>query len=105
MTTLEGPRHLMMQSLATSLADRARAAARDCRMHTSSWHFYHGVEAAATHVLHPETAAVREGTSWIDREGPSFREGFTKASTLLAGAAAMREPPLQVTLPEPDMPT
>ena len=86
---------------ARTLAGEAVVAARESDADSPAWRFYHGVETAALHVLRPELAEVRDGTPWLDREDPSFREGFLKASTLLATAASAPEPPLRVRLPLP----
>jgi hypothetical protein len=69
-------------------------------MRSSSWHFYHGVEAAALQILHPELAAVREGTSWLDDQHPAFRSGFLEATAALTMSGS-GELPLRVRLPEP----
>ena len=86
---------------AASLAKDAVRAAGSCVAGGADWHFYHGVEAAALHVLHPEMAGVRDGTAWLDAEAPSFRRGFLEASIALSAAATATEPPLRIRLPEP----
>lgn len=99
-----GAQRMIVVNAARNLAHDAVEAAGQCERGADAWHFYHGVETAAQHVLHPESASVREGTSWLDAETPSFREGFLEASTVLATAASAPEPPLRVHLPRPRRP-
>ena len=47
-------------------------------------------------------AGVRDGTSWLDREAASFRDGFMEASTLLAMAAIATQPQMRIRLPRID---
>ena len=92
---------LALVEAATALAREAIAAAGASPVHSPIWHFYRGVEDAALHVLRPEMAMVREGTSWLDAEDRWFRDGFLEAQLLLATAAASPEPPLHLPLPQP----
>jgi hypothetical protein len=101
MSTAQDARRLVATRLAVQLAQDATEAARDAEAGTPAWRFYHGVEAAAQQVVHPEVAAVREGTTWLDREDPSFRAGFLEASTALATTVNLPDPPLRVRLPHP----
>ncbi len=91
---------------AKALTRDAIAAAGACEANSAAWHFYNGVETAALHVLYPEMANVREGTTWLEREHPSFRDGFLEASAVLGMASASAEPPLRLPLPRPtDVPS
>ena len=101
MTTAQEARRLGITTLATQLAGDAVAAAGRAQMDTPEWRFYHGVETAAQHMLHPELQAVREGTAWLDAEAPAFRDGFLRASALLATAATLADPPQRLPLPAP----
>ena len=92
---------VLLVGAAKALLDEATAGARASSARSPSWHFYHGVEAAAEHVLRPELAAVREDSSWLSHEEPSFRNGFLEASTVLANAAMAPTPPARVRLPVP----
>ena len=94
---------LAVVEAATSLAREAIAAAGRSPVRSQSWYFYRGVEDAALHVLRPEMAVVREGTSWLDAEDRWFRDGFLEAQLLLATAAAAPDPPLRLPLPQPVM--
>lgn len=80
-------------------------SARDVRAHLSAHdpdrQFYLGVDAAANEVLHPEMQAAR-ADGWLDNEAPSFREGYLKASILLAEALVSETPPLRILMPQPD---
>lgn len=102
MTTAYDRAHrLAIIEAATNLAREAIAAAATCQLRSESWYFYRGVEDAALHVLRPEMAMVREGTSWLDAEDRSFRDGFLEAQLLLATAAAAPEPRRHLPMPEP----
>ena len=102
MTTAYDQAHrLALIEAATTLAREAIAAAATCPVRSESWYFYRGVEDAALHVLRPEMAMVREGTSWLDGEDRWFRDGFLEAQLLLATAAASPEPRMHLPLPEP----
>ena len=94
-------RRIVLVQAATALAKDATEAARSARAGSAEWRFYHGVETAALHLLRPEVASVREGTSWAQAEEPAFREGFLEASALLASAATAADPPMRIRLPEP----
>jgi hypothetical protein len=61
--------------------------------------FYLGVEAAAEQVLQPQLEASRD-TGWLDRQPAAFRDGYLRASTMLASAETAPEPPLRLPLPE-----
>jgi hypothetical protein len=96
------PRHarrLVIIEAAAALAREARAAAGASLAGSPDWQFYRGVEDAALHVLRPEIAAVREDASWLEREDPSFRDGFLEGQLLLAAAATPAEPPVRLPLP------
>lgn len=102
MTTAYQQAHrLALIEAATTLAREAIAAAATCQLRSESWYFYRGVEDAALHVLRPEVAMVREGTSWLDAEDRWFRDGFLEGQMLLATAAASPEPPMRLPLPQP----
>lgn len=102
MTTAYDQAHrLALIEAATTLAREAIAAAATCRLRSESWYFYRGVEDAALHVLRPELATVREGTSWLDAEDRWFRDGFLEAQMLLATAAGSPEPRMHLPMPAP----
>ena len=101
MSAVQDARRLVIVSAAERLAAEAVSAARDEPGSSAAWRFYRGVEAAALHVVRPEVASVRDGTAWLQAEAPSFRDGFLRASTLLAAAATAPNPPLRVALPYP----
>jgi heterodisulfide reductase subunit A-like polyferredoxin len=92
---------LALVEAATALAREAIGAAGASPIHSPTWYFYRGVEDAALHVLRPEMATVREGTSWLDAEDRWFRDGFLEAQLLLATAAASPQPPMRLPLPQP----
>ena len=92
---------LVVVEAATALAREAIGAAGASPVRSPSWYFYRGVEDAALHVLRPEMAIVREGTSWLDAEDRWFRDGFLEAQLLLATAASSAEPPMHLPLPQP----
>lgn len=92
---------LALVEAATTLGREAAAAAATCSVRSPSWYFYRGVEDAASHVLRPEMAMVREGTSWLDAEDRWFRDGFLEGQLLLATAAASPEPSMHLPLPQP----
>lgn len=92
---------LAVVEAATALTREAISAAATCTVRSPSWYFYRGVEDAALHVLRPEMAMVREGTSWLDAEDRWFRDGFLEGQLLLATAAASPEPPMHLPLPQP----
>lgn len=86
-----------------SFAERARTAGQQCKMDSDEWQFYAGVQRAAQDVLHTEVQAVRDGeTEWLRNEAAPFREGYLKASTLLATAMASDTPPPRLLLPNMD---
>jgi hypothetical protein len=93
---------LAVVEAATALAREAIGAAGASPVRSPSWHFYRGVEDAACqwHVLRPEMAMVRQGTSWLDAEDRWFRDGFLEAQLLLATAASSAEPPMHPPLPQ-----
>ena len=101
MSTDNNLRRFVAVKAATRLVADAIAAAGNVQADSDDWRFFHGVEAAARHVLHPEMAAVRDGSDWLAAEPAAFREGFLKASTLLAIAASAADPPTSVPLPQP----
>lgn len=86
-----------------SFAERARTAGQQRKMDSDEWRFYAGVQRAAHDVLHAELQAVHDGeTEWLRNEAPAFREGYLKASTLLATAMASDDPPSRLLLPDMD---
>lgn len=62
--------------------------------------FFLGVEAAANNVIHPELMESRSDT-WLEHETASFREGYSRTSTLLTMATTSIHPPGRLALPEP----
>jgi hypothetical protein len=100
-TKYQQAHRLAVVEAATTLAREAIGAAGASPVRSPSWYFYRGVEDAALHVLRPEMAMVREGTSWLDAENRWFRDGFLEAQLLLATAAAFPEPPMHLPLPQP----
>ena len=101
MSTASDADRMLRKHAASTLAEEALVAARACEMGAPAWHFYHGVEAAALHVLHPEMAAARDGSSWLDSQHPAFRDGFLKASTALSSPGPADGRPHRIRLPEP----
>jgi hypothetical protein len=100
-TAYDQAHRLALIEAATTLAREAIAAAATCPMRSEGWYFYRGVEDSALHVLRPEMAMVREGTSWLDAEDRWFRDGFLEGQMLLATASASPEPRMHLPLPEP----
>jgi hypothetical protein len=98
--TTQQAHRLVIVEAATTLAREAIAAAGDSEVRSPRWHFYRGVEDAALHVLRPEMASVREGTSWLDNQDRWFRDGFLEAQLLLATASAASQPAVRVPLPQ-----
>lgn len=95
-------RSIALTEAAKGMAREAVAAARDSAVDSPAWRFYHGIETAAQHVLHPEMASVRDDDGWLKAEDPAFRQGFLEASALLATAAASTpDPPRRLPLPNP----
>lgn len=94
-------RHLVAARAARALAKQATDAARAWPAGSSEWRFYHGVETAAQHVLHPAMATVRDDPAWLDAEDPSFRAGFLEGSALLSTAVNTDGSPLHLRLPAP----
>jgi hypothetical protein len=69
-------------------------------MDSDEWQFYAGVQRAAQDALHAEAQALRgDEPSWLQHERPAFREGYLKASAMLAAAVTAPEPPLRLPLP------
>ncbi len=101
MTTSDQHHRVSLLAAARSLAHDATAAARDCPSGSPEWSFYHGVETATAHVLHPEMTAVRDDARWLESETPAFRDGFLEASALLSTAATADVIPVTVALPRP----
>jgi len=105
MTTKESTpataRRLLVIDLATRLAREAEAAAGQSEIKSPDRLFYNGVRTAALHVLRPEMAGVHDGSGWLDREPPPFRDGFLEGQALLSAASAMAEPPRSFRLPQP----
>ncbi len=101
MNTARDGQRLVIRTTAERLIREAKEAARECPANSPNWRFYHGVEAAAQHLLHPQMAVVREGTSWLENEDPWFRQGFLKTSAALSAAHSGSTPVLHVRLPEP----
>jgi hypothetical protein len=102
---MEGPIGIDQRPIVLNAARALIAHARDNRAHLRASdparHFYLGVDAAANEVLHPELQSAR-ADGWLDHEPPSFREGYLKASILLAEALVCDTPPLRILMPEPD---
>jgi hypothetical protein len=94
-------RHLVAARAARAMAKQASDAASTWPVGSAEWRFYHGVETAAQHVLHPQMGSVREGTAWLDAEGAAFRAGFLEGAALLATAVTSDGSPLHVRLPVP----
>ena len=94
-------RHLVAARAAKAMAKQASDAASTWPAGSAEWRFYHGVETAAQHVLHPAMASVRDGTAWLDAEGSAFRAGFLEGAALLATAVSSDGSPLHVRLPTP----
>jgi hypothetical protein len=82
------------------LIDVARSQRATLPMTSPERQFYLGVEAAAEEVVHPELGATGSADR-LDRHPFAFREGYLRASNLLAAAATAAEPPQHLPLPEP----
>ncbi len=87
---------LMRRNDIQRLADEARRAAAKEPLGSVEHDFYSGVRSAAERRLRPGLAAV-DDLSWLDREPPAFRDGFHKASTIIAMAPA--DAPLHLPVP------
>jgi hypothetical protein len=81
------------------LIDAARSERAMLPMASPQRQFYLGVEAAADEVVHPELGAIGSADRIAGRP-PAFREGYLRASSLLAAAATAAEPPQHLPLPE-----
>jgi hypothetical protein len=97
-------RRFVLTRAARALAKDASEAAALTPGGSPEWRYYHGVETAAQHVLHPAMAGVREGSTWLEAEALAFREGFLEASALISAAAASPDPPARLHLPAPREP-
>jgi hypothetical protein len=82
------------------LIEAARSERAKLPMTSPHRQFYLGVEAAAEEVVHPELGATGNADQ-LDRHPPGYREGYLRASSLLAAAATAAEPPQHLPLPEP----
>jgi len=80
------------------LIDAARSERSTLPMTSPLRHFYLGVEAAAEEVLHPELSATG-GEDQLDRHPQQFREGYLRASSMLAAAATATVAPQHLPLP------
>ena len=94
-------RHLVAARAARAMSKQASDAASTWPVGTAEWRFYHGVETAAQHVLHPAMASVREGSRWLEGEDAAFRAGFLEGTALLTTAVSSEGSPLHVRLPAP----
>ena len=82
------------------LADQAMSMAQGYAMGSEEWHFYAGVQRAAQDALHVAAQAVHgDEPTWLRHETPAFRDGYLKASAVLAAATVAPEPPLRLRLP------
>ena len=82
------------------LVEAARVERSTLAMASPERHFYLGVEAAAEEVLRPELRDARpEG--WPGAEPLAFREGYLRATDLLATARNAADPPQRLLLPRP----
>jgi len=82
------------------LIDAARSERATLPMTSPQRQFYLGVEAAAEEVVHPELGATGDADR-LERHPLAFREGYLRASSVLAAAATAAEPPQHLPLPEP----
>jgi hypothetical protein len=82
------------------LAEQAMGMAQGYAMDSEEWHFYAGVQRAAQDALHVETQAVHgDAPAWLRHETRAFRDGFLKASAVIASAITAPEPPMRLPLP------
>ena len=78
------------------LAEEARQRAASVPAGTADHDFYVGVITAAEDRLHPARQDAHD-EAWLARQGPSFRDGYLKASDLISAAAG--HTPLHFPLP------
>ncbi len=97
---IESARRAMLLPQVRRLVEAARSERALLPASSPERQFYLGVEAAAEGMLHPELGASRSAES-LDRDPSAFREGYLRASELLAWAATAPEPPQRLPLPEP----
>ena len=101
MTSTSDVRRLMLRNAARGLINDARAERASLPADAGERQFYLGVDAAAEEVLQPGLADTRPA-DWLDRETPSFREGYLQTSILLATVSTSDDPPSHVPLPPAD---
>lgn len=94
----ESHQRVILRQAARRLIAAARSERALIPENSPERRFYLGVEAAAEEILHPELAATRS-TSWLARQGHSFRDGYLQTSTMLSSAMTSDRPPYQLRLP------
>jgi hypothetical protein len=88
---------LVLNSALKQLAEEARLRAAAVPMRSPEHAFYNGVLAAAGDRLHPLHHLTHDGT-WLARQSPAFREGYTRTSINIA---TFGRAPLRLHLPAP----
>jgi hypothetical protein len=88
---------LLLNNALRLLLDEARTEAALVPMTSPVHAFYAGVAAAAEDRLRP-TRQDSHSTAWLDAEQPAFREGYLKASSVIASAG---HAPVRLLLPDP----
>ena len=88
---------LLLNNALRRLSDEARVEAALVPMTSPVHAFYAGVAAAAEDRLRP-SRQDSHGTAWLDAEPPAFREGYLKASSVIASAG---HAPVRILLPHP----
>ncbi len=81
---------VVLRNALRQLADEARRVAALLHVGSADHDFYVGVQRAAEERLSPGLAA--SDRSDIDRRSPAFREGYVKASTMIAEALTLTTP-------------
>ena len=89
---------IVLRNALHQLASDARRQASSVEMDSPHHSFYIGVMTAAEDQLHLVRAAHHDET-WLARETPEFRDGYLKASNLVAATAG--HTPLRFVLPQP----
>jgi hypothetical protein len=88
---------LVLNNALRRLSDEARMEAALVPMTSPVHAFYAGVAAAAEDRLRP-TRQDSHSTEWLNAEQPAFREGYLKASSVIATAG---HAPVRLLLPNP----
>jgi hypothetical protein len=78
---------LILLSATGEMAAEAMRRAATAALGTAEHEFYSGVRAAAEAYRH-QGRAPAEDPDWFDRQTPAFRDGYLKASAVIAAAAS-----------------